>query len=260
MLAESHTVSKDGLTYTFKLRQGIKFHNGKEMTSEDVVPSLARWGKQSIYGKARVAQVETGELEFADDLNLDAYERLKKNPNARTIISKPYYWLVAVFNKKEGLMTNAKLRQAWQAAIDIEPIMKNVAGGHAEFYRMDSSLAPVEIAAWHTKLAGLPWNEHNREKARRRLRPDAPRLSHGELAGLDHRRGHREIAGRARARDRSKEAHGALGDADSAVLREGAGDPLRRPVRAPRDADVDEGLQREDRAHPLLQRVARQVR
>src|SRR5262245_6377147 len=57
MLAESHTVSKDGLTYTFKLRQGIKFHNGKEMTSEDVVASLTRWGKQSIYGKALFAQV-----------------------------------------------------------------------------------------------------------------------------------------------------------------------------------------------------------
>src|SRR5438094_7114886 len=57
MLAESHTVSKDGLAYTFKLRQGIKFHNGKEMTSDDVVASLTRWGKQSSYGKALFAQV-----------------------------------------------------------------------------------------------------------------------------------------------------------------------------------------------------------
>src|SRR5215468_1859471 len=51
MLAEGVAISKDGLVYTFKLRQGVKFHNGKEMTSEDVVASLARWGKQSVYGK-----------------------------------------------------------------------------------------------------------------------------------------------------------------------------------------------------------------
>ena len=285
MLAESlPAVSGDGLAYTFKLRQGIRFHNGKEMTSEDVVASLNRWGKQSQYGRAlfaavaelravdrhtvelklkqksaavvislaapnnfaaiypkeiadrfppqekatefvgtgpfklaewkpdqhirmvrfddyksrseppngyggaktayvdevrwiavpdvatRVAQMETGELDFADDLNIDAYDRLAKSANARPIVAKPYYWLVAVLNKKEGLLTNQKLRQAWQAAIDIEPIMKNVAGGRPEFYRMDSSLAFAENAPWHTKLQGLPYNEHNKEKARRLLR------------------------------------------------------------------------------------------
>ncbi|KKC32726.1 ABC transporter substrate-binding protein [Devosia psychrophila] len=41
-LAESYTISDDGLTYTFKLRQGIKFHNGREMTAEDVKYSLDR--------------------------------------------------------------------------------------------------------------------------------------------------------------------------------------------------------------------------
>jgi ABC-type transport system substrate-binding protein len=41
-LAEGHTVSPDGLTYTFKLRRGAKFHDGTEITAEDVRYSMER--------------------------------------------------------------------------------------------------------------------------------------------------------------------------------------------------------------------------
>jgi peptide/nickel transport system substrate-binding protein len=41
-LAKEYTVSDDGLTYTFKLRDGIKFHNGRPVTSADVKYSLER--------------------------------------------------------------------------------------------------------------------------------------------------------------------------------------------------------------------------
>ena len=44
-LAEGVNISSDGLTYTFPLRRGVKFHNGKVMTSADVKASLERYGR-----------------------------------------------------------------------------------------------------------------------------------------------------------------------------------------------------------------------
>lgn len=58
-------VSDDGLTYTFTLRDGLKFHNGKPVTAADAVASLKRWGKRDSGGQL-IFDV-TASLEASDD-------------------------------------------------------------------------------------------------------------------------------------------------------------------------------------------------
>ena len=82
MLAESMPViSKDGLVYTIPLRKGVKFHNGKEMTSDDVVASLKRWMDIAPRGKAVAKEIKSLEA---------------KGPNSIVItLNRPYAPLLA---------------------------------------------------------------------------------------------------------------------------------------------------------------------
>ena len=58
-LAESVTVSDDKLTYDMVIRQGVKFHDGTPVTSDDVKFSFERYrGAQASQIKGRVASIE----------------------------------------------------------------------------------------------------------------------------------------------------------------------------------------------------------
>ena len=281
MLAEGHTITDAGRRYTITLRKGVKFHNGKEMTAADVVPSLQRWGKMSSAGKAlwktveaveakdahtvvihlkepsgsllfalgrpnngaaiypkevmaaagegqikefigtgpyrfvehkpdrhiklarfkdyaarseapdgyggkrtayfdeilfipapdvsvRVAGVETGEYHFAHQIKQDQYDRIKAMAAVEPSVPRPYGWMTAVPNHKQGVMATKKVRQAMLAALDLETIMTAAVGSKA-FYRLDGALFYPEQAAWHSQVGVTAFNQRSKDKARRLL-------------------------------------------------------------------------------------------
>jgi peptide/nickel transport system substrate-binding protein len=77
-LAESHTASRDGRTWEFKLRRGVKFHDGSELTAEDVV-----WSIKRIIGLGKAA---AGPLKAAKIESVTAVDK----STVRFVLEKPY--------------------------------------------------------------------------------------------------------------------------------------------------------------------------
>ena len=57
-MAEGHEVSADGLTWRFRLRDGLQFHDGTPVRGVDCAASLRRWGKRDGFGQLLAAAVE----------------------------------------------------------------------------------------------------------------------------------------------------------------------------------------------------------
>src|SRR5690606_1900887 len=53
------TVSDDNLTYTFTLRDGLKFHDGADVTAADAVASLKRWAEKDAGGQIIMDRTES---------------------------------------------------------------------------------------------------------------------------------------------------------------------------------------------------------
>ncbi|WP_368653862.1 ABC transporter substrate-binding protein [Ornithinibacillus sp. 4-3] len=70
MLAESYELSDDRKMITFNLRQGVKFHNGEEMTADDVIASMERWKTLSSQAETYLEEMT---FEKEDDYTVIAH-------------------------------------------------------------------------------------------------------------------------------------------------------------------------------------------
>jgi peptide/nickel transport system substrate-binding protein len=117
----------------------------------------------------RIAGMESGEYHFGQTIKPDQHERLKANTKLDLHIVKPGSWITAAPNHKQGVMTNRKIRQAFQAVLDMDPIM-TAAMGHKAFFRVDGALYQPEQGVFHTQGGVTGFNLKNKERARALLK------------------------------------------------------------------------------------------
>lgn len=83
------TVSDDQMTYTFTLRDGLKFHDGAPVTATDVVASLNRWAQKDAGGQ--IILDRTASLEATDDKTIT------------WTLNEPFPSMLEVVSKQSGL-------------------------------------------------------------------------------------------------------------------------------------------------------------
>ena len=74
-MVDSYTVSDDGLVYTFKLRDGLIFHDGSPVEAADVVASIRRWSAKRSDGLAMMERAVSLEASDAKTFVLSLKER-----------------------------------------------------------------------------------------------------------------------------------------------------------------------------------------
>ncbi|HEY8613845.1 MAG TPA: ABC transporter substrate-binding protein, partial [Roseomonas sp.] len=87
-MVDEWSVSEDRLTYDFRLRSGLKFHDGVAVISADVVASLSRWMPRDVMG-TRLRNV-TERLEAVDDARF------------RLVLKQPYGLVLETLAKPGG--------------------------------------------------------------------------------------------------------------------------------------------------------------
>src|SRR6185436_20641252 len=122
-LAKSVTVSNNGLTHTFKLRDDAFFHNGKKMTADDIIYSFTRImdGKRG-FSAARWVRIIKGavDVEKGQATEISGLKKIDDFTLEMTLTDRvePGYYFFAgstaiLPKKRAGKATSPPIRWAW---------------------------------------------------------------------------------------------------------------------------------------------------
>lgn len=112
----------------------------------------------------RIAGTQTGDYDYGWQISPDVYDGLAADPSVDTVIREPFIWGVAFFNKREGMMTNPTMRQAVNAALDMEEILIGGAGPE-EFWNLNHNYM-VGDTPFTTDAGADQYNQNDPERAR----------------------------------------------------------------------------------------------
>lgn len=104
-MVDTWRVSADKLTYTFTLREGLRWHDGNPVRSSDVVASLKRWAVKDPAGQKLMAR--TASLEVAGD---KTFVLRLKEPYGRTIraLAKEYNYVPFILPERHAVQDPSK--------------------------------------------------------------------------------------------------------------------------------------------------------
>jgi peptide/nickel transport system substrate-binding protein len=108
MLAKSYDVSDDGTVYTFKLREGITFHDGTEFNADAVKFNLDRYQEEDSVRSTEVEPIES--VEVVDPMTV------------RVTLSEPFAPFLAVLTDRAGIMASPKAIKESGGRISKNPV------------------------------------------------------------------------------------------------------------------------------------------
>ncbi len=99
-MVDKYEISPDKLTYTFTLRDGLKFHDGSPVTTKDVIASLKRWGAKDGVGQRLMGFVT--KMEPVDD---KTFTMVLKEPYGMVLesLGKSGSSIAAIMREKDAL-------------------------------------------------------------------------------------------------------------------------------------------------------------